>query len=66
MILIIHIIAEVPTKDWYNAQGKFYLFDDYILSLDHMDWTLPLQKGSPMDIGFESSYMTLSGIQVTK
>ena len=44
--------------------NKFYLFDDNMLSLDHLDWEEPLQKGSPIDVGFESSYMTISGIQV--
>ena len=50
-------------KEWFSPVND-YIGDDYMLSLDHLDWTRPLQKGSPIDLGFESSYMTIAGIQV--
>jgi len=59
-----HLGGEVPVKEWYDPGNDFYVYDDFILSLEHLDWSKPLQKGSPIDVGFESSYMTISGIQV--
>ena len=34
-----------------------------MLTSNELDWTKPLQKGGPTDLGFESSLMSLSGIQ---
>lgn len=58
-------VGKVPTKSWFDPGDKFYINEqDSILTKTKHDWTKPIRHG-PQDIGFDSSYITTSGIQVS-
>ncbi len=55
-------LGKAPTKEWFNPGNAFYIPSKTILLEDQFDWTQPLEQG-PQDIGFESSLISLGGIQ---
>ena len=54
--------GKAPTKQWFDPGGRFTIQSDTILLEEQFDWTRPLQQG-PQDIGFDSSLISVGGIQ---
>ena len=64
-LTLVLTLGQVPTQSWYDPGTRFYIDgESKILTNDKYDWSKPIGRG-PQDIGFDSSYMTLGGIQVS-
>ena len=57
-------LGKVPTQPWFDSGDSGNTKNSDILTNDKHDWSQPIGFG-PQDLGFDSSYMTVGGIQVS-
>ncbi len=54
--------GKIPTADGFDVSPKTKPNKEYLITDSINDWSKPMEQG-PWDIGFQTSYVTLAGIQ---
>eukprot|EP00551_Chaetoceros_affinis_P017775 CAMPEP_0203718224 /NCGR_PEP_ID=MMETSP0092-20131115/2550_1 /ASSEMBLY_ACC=CAM_ASM_001090 /TAXON_ID=426623 /ORGANISM="Chaetoceros affinis, Strain CCMP159" /LENGTH=567 /DNA_ID=CAMNT_0050597297 /DNA_START=475 /DNA_END=2178 /DNA_ORIENTATION=+ len=57
-----HLGGKIPTVDGVEIGSKSKPNKEYLMTDSRNDWSKPMEEG-PWDIGFQTSYVTLAGIQ---